>query len=216
MKKVYQEFGLTESEISLIANATMKRDYFYTSPNGRRLFQLDLGKLTLSLVGSPDHALLDSLSANFDVGSNSCHHILTAKNINYKPLLDDYMPHIPQPILRQTKYQSAQNDTAATDAVNVIQTDIHETDKIQTKVFPKIAEFLDAVDALPERKTKDGAGRAAKAVADLYKVSPSTVYQARKVLKNGQPELIEALRNGDIPVKTAYKRLKKYRNETEV
>jgi type IV secretion system protein VirB4 len=68
MRDVYRSFGLSDSEISLIARARMKQDYFYTSPAGRRLFQLSLGPLALSLIGSPDHALLDSLSARYETG----------------------------------------------------------------------------------------------------------------------------------------------------
>jgi type IV secretion system protein VirB4 len=40
MADVYRAFGLTDTEIGLIAGAVMKRDYFYTSPLGRRLFRL--------------------------------------------------------------------------------------------------------------------------------------------------------------------------------
>ncbi|GBU28259.1 hypothetical protein R84B8_01817 [Treponema sp. R8-4-B8] len=65
--------------------------------------------------------------------------------------------------------------------------------------------FLNAVSTLPERKKNDGSGRAAAAVADQFNISVSAVYQARAVLKRGSPELINALRDGDIPVKTAYK-----------
>jgi hypothetical protein len=52
------------------------------------------------------------------------------------------------------------------------------------------------------------AGRAADEVAEKFRCSISTVYHARKVLKNSSPELVEALCNGDILVKTVYKRLK--------
>ena len=72
--------------------------------------------------------------------------------------------------------------------------------------------FLDAVASLPERKRNDGQGRAADSVARKFGVSVSTVYQARTVLKNGNTELVNALRDGDIPVKTAYKRLYKKEN----
>ena len=72
--------------------------------------------------------------------------------------------------------------------------------------------FLDAVASLPKRKKNDGHGRAADAVARKFGVSVSTVYQARTVLKNGNTELVSALRDGDIPVKTAYKRLYKKEN----
>jgi hypothetical protein len=68
---------------------------------------------------------------------------------------------------------------------------------------------MEAASALPERKNYDGSGRAAAAVADKFKVSVSTVYQIRFILKNGSPELVDALRRGDILVKTAYKQLKK-------
>ena len=76
----------------------------------------------------------------------------------------------------------------------------------------KHSVFLDAVAKLPERKKNDGHGRAAEAVARKFGVSVSTVYQARAVLKSGQTKLINALRDGDIPVKTAYKHLYKKEN----
>jgi len=76
----------------------------------------------------------------------------------------------------------------------------------------KHSAFLDAVAALPERKKNDGQGRAAYSVALKFGVSVSTIYQMRTILKNGQMELVNALRNRDIPVKTAYKRLYKKEN----
>ncbi len=39
----YQSFGLTTEEIAVIKNAQPKRDYYYQSPNGSRLFNLELG-----------------------------------------------------------------------------------------------------------------------------------------------------------------------------
>jgi len=72
-----------------------------------------------------------------------------------------------------------------------------------------MAGFLDAVASLPERKNNDGSGRAAAHVALTFNVSVSTVYHAKKILKKGSQELVDALRNGAIPVKTAYKYLLK-------
>jgi len=69
--------------------------------------------------------------------------------------------------------------------------------------------FLDAVASLPERKQNDGTGRAAAAVSLKFGVSISTVYQARAVFKRGKKEIIKALRNGDLRVKTAYKQTNK-------
>ena len=67
----------------------------------------------------------------------------------------------------------------------------------------KHSAFIDAVASLPDRKIKDGQGRAADVIANKFGVSVSTVYQARSILKHGRTELINALRHGDIPVKTA-------------
>ena len=206
MLNVYRQFGLTDSEIYLISAAQMKRDYFYTSPLGRRLFQLELGKLTLALIGSPDHALLDELASKYEPGSALCAEILTAKNINYKPLLDEYAPVDPPPVLRGTPLQIQQ--------ITEEKKEPPPPEAITEE--PKIVKLLEAVSTLPERKKNDGQGRAAAAVADKFGVSVSTVYQARTVLKHGTPELIDALRNGDIPIKTAYKKLLKERDsETE-
>jgi type IV secretion system protein VirB4 len=207
MKNVYEEFGLTESEIQLIASATMKRDYFYTSPMGRRLFQLDLGPLTLSLIGSPDHALLDKLASTYEPGSALCAQILAAKNVNYKRLLGQFAPIDPEPELRRNTFKKFP-------APVLVKEELPEAASIAAlpaapQSSDKNSDFLNAVASLPDRKRNDGSGRAAAAVAELYKVSLSTVYQVKKVLKYGQQELIDALRRGDIPVKTAYKRLLK-------
>lgn len=53
MKNLYfEQLRLTETEVETIAAATPKRDYFYISPLGRRLFSLDLGPLQLAFLGS--------------------------------------------------------------------------------------------------------------------------------------------------------------------
>jgi len=48
--KLYKSIGLTEREIELLVHATPKRDYFFKSPAGRRLFQLELGPVALAFV----------------------------------------------------------------------------------------------------------------------------------------------------------------------
>jgi type IV secretion system protein VirB4 len=44
----YKRFSLNERQIEIIAGATPKRDYYYTSPNGNRLFSLALGEIGLA------------------------------------------------------------------------------------------------------------------------------------------------------------------------
>jgi hypothetical protein len=201
MMGYYQEFGLTDSEISLIASAD-RFNYFYTSPLGRRLFQLDLGQLTLALIGTPDHALLDELASKYELASALCAEIIDAKNISYKYFLDEYAPVDPEPVPRRTPIKIQDISLQVTE-----QQEEPALEEIPDS--PGNSELLEAVSALPERKKNDGSGRAAAAIVDKFKVSLSTVYQIRAILKNGTPELVDALRNNDIPVKTAYKRLRK-------
>lgn len=51
---IYEKFGLNNKEIKIIANGVAKKDYYYKSEKGSRLFQLALGKNTLKLVGAND------------------------------------------------------------------------------------------------------------------------------------------------------------------
>ena len=49
---IYRDFGLSDRQIQIIAEAVAKREYYLVSPNGRRLFDLALEPLTLSFVGA--------------------------------------------------------------------------------------------------------------------------------------------------------------------
>lgn len=51
---IYRSFGLNDREIQLISMATLKRDYFYKSLTGNRLFQLNLSKFELAYYGASD------------------------------------------------------------------------------------------------------------------------------------------------------------------
>jgi len=44
----YKRFSLNDRQIEIIAGATPKRDYYFTSPNGNRLFSLALGEIGLA------------------------------------------------------------------------------------------------------------------------------------------------------------------------
>jgi type IV secretion system protein VirB4 len=48
----YIKLGLNERQIDMIASATPKRDYYYTSPLGKRMYRLGLGPLCLAFVGA--------------------------------------------------------------------------------------------------------------------------------------------------------------------
>ena len=66
MMQAYQTVGLTTAEIDILAKAQKKRDYYYRSVKGRRLFELGLGPAALAFVGASsekDQRFLDELCA---------------------------------------------------------------------------------------------------------------------------------------------------------
>ena len=63
-RTVYERFGLNDRQIELIARSIPKRDYYYQSQRGNRLFELGLGPVALALcgAGSPvDQKLIDDI-----------------------------------------------------------------------------------------------------------------------------------------------------------
>lgn len=50
--KPYRSMGMNSRQIELLGGMTKKLDYYYTSPNGKRRFQLGLGPLNLAFVGA--------------------------------------------------------------------------------------------------------------------------------------------------------------------
>jgi type IV secretion system protein VirB4 len=58
----YRSFGLNDQQIAIIAGATSKREYYFTSPLGNRLFSLALGDVGLAYcaaTSSDDQLLAD-------------------------------------------------------------------------------------------------------------------------------------------------------------
>jgi type IV secretory pathway VirB4 component len=63
-RKVYESFGLNERQLQILQQSIPKRDYYYQSREGNRLFELGLGELALAFcaAGSPqDHARIDAV-----------------------------------------------------------------------------------------------------------------------------------------------------------
>ncbi|MCY1531945.1 type IV secretion/conjugal transfer ATPase, VirB4 family [compost metagenome] len=56
IRGTYQGFGLNDRQIEIIAQATPKRDYYYQSRLGNRLFDLDLGPVALAFAASASPA----------------------------------------------------------------------------------------------------------------------------------------------------------------
>ena len=56
IRGIYQGFGLNDRQIEIIAQATPKRDYYYQSRLGNRLFDLDLGPVALAFTAAASPA----------------------------------------------------------------------------------------------------------------------------------------------------------------
>jgi type IV secretion system protein VirB4 len=61
--RAYEALGLSARQIELVARAVPKRHYYYTSPLGKRLFELGLGPVALSFLGAGSREELTSARA---------------------------------------------------------------------------------------------------------------------------------------------------------
>src|SRR5690606_28180168 len=52
IRSIYEGFGLNGRQIEIVATAQPKRDYYYQSRAGNRLFDLDLGPVALAFAGA--------------------------------------------------------------------------------------------------------------------------------------------------------------------
>jgi type IV secretion system protein VirB4 len=84
---LYRRMGLNVRQIEILATAVPKRQYYYVSENGRRLYDLALGPLALSFVGASDKesvAVIKNLEKKH--GDNWVHEWLAGRGLR----LNDY------------------------------------------------------------------------------------------------------------------------------
>ena len=70
IRSIYEGFGLNSRQIEIVATAEPKRDYYYQSRLGNRLFDLDLGPVELAFAGAStpeDQREMDALLASMPV-----------------------------------------------------------------------------------------------------------------------------------------------------
>ncbi len=70
-REFYERIGFNERQIEIVATAMPKREYYVASPEGRRLFDMTLGPVTLSFVGASgkqDLAQVRALEAQHGAG----------------------------------------------------------------------------------------------------------------------------------------------------
>ncbi len=74
IRTIYEGFGLNTRQIEIVATAEPKRDYYYQSRLGNRLFDLDLGPATLAFVGAStqqDQNAIDAVLASVASAASS-------------------------------------------------------------------------------------------------------------------------------------------------
>ena len=82
LRAYYEDFGLNDRQIEIIATARPKRDYYYQSDAGCRLFELALGPLAKTFTTSSrasDHLLMDDLLASYGNGQQFADALFKAK-----------------------------------------------------------------------------------------------------------------------------------------
>lgn len=85
----YKIFGLNDVQISIIANAIPKREYYYTSPLGTRLFNLALGKANLAFTGISDKISVKRVQELHEKYKEKwAYKWLEEKDINYKRFVE--------------------------------------------------------------------------------------------------------------------------------
>lgn len=71
LRAVYQGFGLNARQIEIVATAQPKRDYYYQSRLGNRVFDLDLGPVALAFAGASTPQDQRDIDAVFASGPSS-------------------------------------------------------------------------------------------------------------------------------------------------
>lgn len=61
VKEQYQKIGLSEEQSRLISKSVPKRDYYYSSSLGNRMFSLDLDATSLAFIGKADQESLSKI-----------------------------------------------------------------------------------------------------------------------------------------------------------
>ncbi|MFZ3175722.1 MAG: conjugal transfer protein TrbE, partial [Thiobacillus sp.] len=98
IRTIYEGFGLNRRQIDIVAEAVPKRDYYYQSRLGNRLFDLDLGPVTLAFAGAStpqDQHDIDAVSRS-ESSSDFAAAWLRHRGLDWAADLVPSFPSIPQ------------------------------------------------------------------------------------------------------------------------
>ena len=94
LKSVYEGFGLNDRQIDILAHARPKRDYYYQSRLGCRLFDLGLGPVALAFAAastSEDQRAIDEIEAA-EAGGDFAAVWLTRRGLDWAARLIEDLP----------------------------------------------------------------------------------------------------------------------------
>lgn len=87
-KDLYQILGLNDRQIQIISHATKKRDYYLVTPEGRRIFNLQLGSAALSFLAVSDKLEINRIRYLEEKhGSEWPYQWMNEKGVSYENLL---------------------------------------------------------------------------------------------------------------------------------
>ncbi len=93
LQKIYDQFGLNERQCEIIAHAIPKRDYYFQSRSGNRLFDLSLGPIALAFCAASqkaDHQTLSKIK-NENKPADFLASYLKEKNLSWAlPLIEHF------------------------------------------------------------------------------------------------------------------------------
>ncbi|ATE62938.1 MULTISPECIES: VirB4 family type IV secretion/conjugal transfer ATPase [Thauera] len=90
---LYRRMGLNTRQIEILASAVPKRQYYYVSESGHRLYELALGPIALAFVGATDKASVAAIQRlEARVGERWVHEWLAARGLTINDQRDDGDP----------------------------------------------------------------------------------------------------------------------------
>jgi type IV secretion system protein VirB4 len=102
IRTIYEGFGLNRRQIEIVATAVPKRDYYYQSRLGNRLFDLDLGPAVLAFAGAStpqDQRAMDAVLAASTTSASSASSSFAAAWLRHRGLdwAADLLSSFPSP-----------------------------------------------------------------------------------------------------------------------
>jgi len=97
MAETYTRFGLSDAEIHLLSFLQAKRDYYYRSVNGHRVFNLNMGPVALAFAGmsSPDDQKFMAELTKAEPPSQWAEQMLRYRNLDWAAELVESVSSVP-------------------------------------------------------------------------------------------------------------------------